>query len=129
MEDSANAFIDRAVQLATKHDSAKTLAQFPTSGPIMYVEDGLVLTDRDMIAHGASQEVSEMTLRPDWTVNSRRIDVLAPDAAAFTISVTAAITNPKTNEPFALNGAFTAVLARRDGAMRLLQGHRSWQRQ
>jgi hypothetical protein len=55
------------------------------------------------------------------------VDVLAPDAAAITITFSSAGIDPKTRKRSEVEGAYTAVLAVREGKTRALQQHQSIQ--
>jgi hypothetical protein len=126
MEDSANAFVKRATQLVLHPDSASTIALYPSSGPIVFVNMGQLTTSLDEQAKMIGTNARE-TPPDELTINSTKVDVLAPDAAAVTITFSGAGTDPKTHKRTPAKGAYTAVLVLREGRMRAIQQHQSFQ--
>ncbi len=123
MEDSASAFIARALQLARRPDSASIAALYPASGDILVVLNGAAITSRDELGRMISEETHQPGMQ--ITFDSRKVDVLAPDAAAITTTFTVVGTDPKTRKKQTVKGAWTSVIALRDGAMRIIQSHQS----
>jgi hypothetical protein len=127
MEDSAKTFIDHAVQLVMHPDSGAVLKLYPQSDSVVFVEDGKLITSLKDLAKMAGAQAHQAGVPPTVTIDSRKIDVLAPDAAAVTITFTGAGTDPQTRKKQTVQGAYTVVLAIRDGATRSIQGHQSIQ--
>jgi uncharacterized protein (TIGR02246 family) len=126
MEDSANAFISRATQLVLHPDSAGVMALYPNSGPITYVDMGHITTSREE-QEGMVGRSAHETHPTDVKIETTKVDVLAADAVAVTISFSGTSMDPKTQKRSTPKGAYTAVLALRDGKMRALQQHQSFQ--
>lgn len=126
MEDSADAFIKRSVELVLRPDSARAMARYAGSGPIVWVNQGALVTSRAEQARAvgeAARGKPELTaVKMDFT----KIDVLARDAAAVTVTFTGTTTDPMTGKPTPARAAYTAVLLLQDGQMRAVQQHQSF---
>jgi hypothetical protein len=128
MEDSAKAFISRATRLIFVHpDSAGIMDLYPKSGPITQVNEGDLTTSReeqeDVMGRAVHYEI-ELDRKTDLKIETMNVDVLAADAVAVTISYTGTTLDLQTRLTY--RGAYTAVLALRDGKMRALQQHLSF---
>jgi hypothetical protein len=126
MEDSANAFTSRATQLVLHPDSARWMAQWPTSGSVAFVNMGELTTSLQDQAALVGRN-AHATPPSDLKIETTKVDVLAPDAVALTMSFTGTGTDPNTHQRSNLKGAYSAVLAVRDGKMRAIQQHQSFQ--
>jgi hypothetical protein len=128
MEDSAKAFINRATQLIFVHpDSAGIMDLYPKSGPLTQVYEGDLIISReeqgDAIGRAARYEI-ELNRETDLKIEAMKTDVLAADAVAVTITYTCITWDAQTRLTY--RGAYSAVLALRDGKMRALQQHLSF---
>ena len=128
MEDSAKAFINRATQLIFVHpDSAGIMDLYPKSGPITQVNQGYLTTSREeweCLIGRASHYQIELDRKTDLEIDTMKVDVLAAGAVAVTITYTGTTLDQRTRLIY--HGAYTAVLALRDGKMRALQQHLSF---
>ena len=128
MEDSAKAFINRATQLLFVHpDSAGIMDLYPKSGPITQVNEGYLTTSREEQEELMGRAVhfeTDSDRKTDLKIETMKVDVLAADAVAVTITYTGTTLDPQA--PLTYHGAYSAVLALRDGKMRALQQHLSF---
>ena len=125
-EDSANAFLKRSVDLVLRPDSTRAMARYAGAGPIVFVNQGELVTSRDQQARVVGEVARG---RPEATaikLDFTKVDVLAPDAAAVTTTMTGTATDPKTGKPITIRAAYTAVLRLEDGQTRAVQQHQSF---
>jgi hypothetical protein len=86
MEDSAKAFVQRTLELVQHPDSAEEMNLW-RSGRMVWVNNGKLKRGEEH-AKIVGDEARAHKPAPQVTVNSTDVDVLAPNAAAVTITFT-----------------------------------------
>lgn len=120
-EDSAKAWLTLGQVQFERGDSAGMMGTYLADGPLVSAWDGKLVTSRDSVAQmlaGLSQ-VAEAKA----TFGDTKIDVLAPGVAAVT--ATYRFQGANQGQKFDNRGVYSAVLAERDGRMRVVQEHNS----
>lgn len=120
-EDSARAWLAMVHDQMEHGDSAALMASYPPSGPLVSAGDGKLVTNRDSVASmlaGLSQVKGAKV-----TFDDPKVEVLAPGVAA--VAVPSRFQGTNQGQAFDNYSVYTAVLAERDGRMRVIQEHQS----
>jgi ketosteroid isomerase-like protein len=123
MLDSVRAFLDRERVMIAKGDTVAAMADYLPSGPLVSASGGKLATSRDSVIAGL-RSFYQTTKSRELTIRSTKIDVLAPDVAALTADFVLSSKDSagKSNE---VRGVYSAVLATRDGRLRIIQENQS----
>lgn len=123
MEDSTKAWIAKVDKHQEAKDSAGLMDTYLPGPRIVAAANGQLFTVRDSSAAGISrfyQAVRAVT----QDVGEPYIDVVAPGVAALTYPYTYTATSKK-GKTWTVHGVYSAVLAERDGRLRIIQEHYS----
>lgn len=123
MEDSARAYLERVRRTFWARDSAAYVAVYLPTGPIVSLSGGELITSRDSVAAGVGGFFRRATAM-NITFPDPKIDVLGPDAAAIATPFVLTATD-SAGKQVEMRGAWSGVLAIRDGRVRVLQEHQS----
>lgn len=120
-EDSVEAWLTTAEKLLEQGDSAGIMAMYVATGVLVSAGDGKLMTTRDSVAsmYAGLGQVKGAKV----TMDDPKIDVLAPGVAAVTVPFGFEGTNQ--GQAFDNRSVYSAVLAERDGRMRIIQEHSS----
>jgi hypothetical protein len=120
MVDSVLAFLERQLRLFARGDTAASMAEY-WSGPVVTVDNGRLITSRDSLG-AAYRSFYGTTRSREAAFSSPRIDVVAPGVAALTSNLVLHWTGME-GKPTELRGVYSAVLAVREGRVRIIQEH------
>ena len=122
MEQAVTAWIKTTMDQWEQGDSAALMGTYAPTGPLVSAGNGELITARDSVANmlaGLSQTSDRKA-----SYQSPKIDVLAPGIAAVTLTYRFEGKTPD-KKAFSNGGAYSAVLAERDGKLQIVQEHQS----
>ena len=125
MEDSVKAWLTMVDDRWEHGDSAALLDTYLPTGSLVSATDGQIMTSRDSAAQFLTG-LSQMT-DAKATYGDAKIGVLAPGVAAVTVPYD--FQGKNQGKQFEFRGVYSAVLAERDGRLRIVQEHQSNVRQ
>lgn len=126
------AAIEQRMRDATdlSHDGdvvARLVSLYPDTGRVLSTSVGHVMTSRPEIQRSIETfwaNVGRNMRQPAWEWTSMYVDVLSPNAAAFTGTYRIPHRTPA-GQPHVVGGAWTAVFVRRGGKWVIVQEHLS----
>ena len=123
MQDSARAYLEQVRRTFRGRDSAAYVAVYLPTGPIVSLGGGELVTSRDSVAAGVGRFFRRATA-VDIVFPDPKIEVLGPDAAAIATPFVL-MTTDSAGKQEEMRGAWSGVLAIREGRVRVLQEHQS----
>lgn len=125
--DTAKAVVQGAMSSADRLDWTAYFGNFSTDPDAKYAEAGSVYASLDDMKKGWADLLPQFESLAQgmdgWTAT-----VVAPDAVAFTVPFHFTI-KMKGRPEYKGSGVWSGVVARRNGAWRIVQAHESWQDQ
>jgi uncharacterized protein (TIGR02246 family) len=125
VEDTVRKLIDATNRAVALRDVGALMRLYPDTGALSSAYNGRLVTSRDSVeatARAFFQDPKISTLKT--TTDRVRVDVLAPDAAAFTVIGTLGWSEP-TGKTVTLPHAWSGVFVNRGGRWVILQEHDS----
>jgi hypothetical protein len=122
MEDSVQTWVKMTADLWVQGDSAGLMDTYLPGDSVVVASEGEMIRTRDLAAMFAAGLGATSERKNTYQIH--KIDVLAPGVAAVALSFQYQ-GKAADKQPFNPHGVHTAVLAERDGRLRIIQEHQS----